>query len=311
MRLIFAGTPEVAVPSLRLLAQEHAVTAVLTRPDAPGKRGKKLYPSPVAQAAEELGIPVYKTASIRDDATQEFIRAHAPEAIAVVAYGALVPAEALDIPTHGWINLHFSLLPAYRGAAPVQRSLQAGDTEGGVSVFRIDAGLDTGPLLAQQAHTLPPAAHAGEVLEMLAQAGAPLLSATLRELAAGTVVARPQPSDGISHAPQLTPAEGRVQWGSEAAAICAHIRGFTPDPGAWTRTSDGVRVKIIHARVATRDSAADLPPGAFTLAGKQAVVGTGEGTVELVTVAPAGKKPMDGAAWLRGYRGAMSFEVDA
>lgn len=310
MRLIFAGTPQVAVPSLRLLARDHDVTAVLTRPDAPGKRGKKLYASPVALAAEELGVPVYKTASIRADATQEFIRTHAPDAIAVVAYGALVPPQALDIPTHGWINLHFSLLPAYRGAAPVQRALQAGDSKGGVSVFRIDEGLDTGPLLAQQAHDFPPDTHAGDVLEILARAGAPILSATLAGLAEGSVMATPQTDEGVSHAPQLSPAEGRVQWGRDAAAICAHIRGFTPDPGAWTRTVDGLRVKIIAGR-AEAAQAADLAVGQFALVGKRALVGTGAGVVELVTVAPAGKKPMDGAAWLRGYRGATNFEVDA
>ncbi|OKL54295.1 methionyl-tRNA formyltransferase [Bowdeniella nasicola] len=306
MRLLFAGTPAPAAVALRALAADHDVVGVITMPDARGKRGRTLHPSPVATAADELGIPVYKTATLKDEATAQWVADHNADAVAVVAYGALVPATAFELVRYGWINLHFSLLPSFRGAAPVQRSIEAGADQMGVSVFVIDAGLDTGPVLGSQVIDVPERATTGEALDILAEQGATFFSDVLRRYANGEITPELQREDGISHAAQLSPAEGQITWSLDAETIDRKIRAFTPDPGAWTVTSEGLRVKVLAA--SPTGAIEGDEPGAFTLIDGQLVVACGDGALTLESIAPAGKKPMSGDAWLRGYRGEQRFE---
>ena len=212
VRVIFAGTPEVAIPSLRALVDSpHEVVAVLTRPDARSGRGRSLLPSPVRAAAEELGLPVLTPTTLRDEAVRAEMAALEPDVVAVVAYGQLVPQDLLDLPTHGWVNLHFSLLPAWRGAAPVQHALLAGDAVTGASTFVIEAGLDTGPVIGTMTETVRPEDTTGTLLTRLADAGAPLLVASLDGLEAGRVTPTPQPGEGVSHAPKVTVDDARVR----------------------------------------------------------------------------------------------------
>ena len=298
VRLLFAGTPEVAVPSLRaLLESEHEVVGVVTRPDAKVGRGRRLTPSPVRVAAEEAGLPVLTPARAKDPDFVAELSDIAPDACAVVAYGALLPPEVLAIPEHGWINLHFSLLPAWRGAAPVQWALMAGDEITGASTFRIEAGLDTGPVLGSMTERIRPEDTAGTLLERLAEGGAPLLVATMDGIASGELEARPQPADGVSHAPKLTVDEARVRFGLPAAAVDRHIRGATPSPGAWS-TFRGDRLKIGPVTVTDET----LAPGRIEARKREVLVGTGDTAVRLGEVTPLGKKPMAAADWARGVR---------
>jgi len=298
MRVVFAGTPEVALPSLRAIADSpHELVAVVTRPDAPSGRGRRLTASPVAEAAGELGVPVLTPDHPRDPAFQESLRALAPEACPVVAYGALLPQSALDIPAHGWVNLHFSLLPAWRGAAPVQRSIWAGDDVTGATTFRIVRELDAGPTFGVMTETIRPRDTAGDLLARLAEGGAGLLVATLDGIADGSLEARPQPPDDVSLAPKITVDEARVDWTQPAAAIDRQVRACTPAPGAWT-TWAGERVKLGPLDPAD----GQLPPGEV-VAGKNAVVvGTGSAALRLGDVQPVGKRPMAAADWARGLR---------
>ncbi|GAA4402185.1 methionyl-tRNA formyltransferase [Fodinibacter luteus] len=244
MRLVLAGTPETAVPSLRaLLASSHEVVAVVTRPDARSGRGRTLAPSPVKQVALEHGLEVLTPPTPRDPAFLERLRDLAPDCCPVVAYGALVPRAALDVPARGWVNLHFSLLPAWRGAAPVQRALMAGDDVTGASTFVLEEGLDTGPVLGTLTERVRLDDTAGSLLDRLAHAGAGLLVATMDGLADGSLRPVPQPSDGVSHAPKLTSDEARVRWRLPAHVVDRHVRGCTPAPGAWT-TLRGERLKL-------------------------------------------------------------------
>jgi methionyl-tRNA formyltransferase len=298
MRVVFAGTPEVALPSLRAIADSpHELVAVVTRPDAPSGRGRRLTASPVAEAAGELGVPVLTPDHPRDPAFQESLRALAPEACPVVAYGALLPQSALDIPAHGWVNLHFSLLPAWRGAAPVQRSIWAGDDVTGATTFRIVRELDAGPTFGVMTETIRARDTAGDLLARLAEGGAGLLVATLDGIADGSLEARPQPPDDVSLAPKITVDEARVDWTQPAAAIDRQVRACTPAPGAWT-TWAGERVKLGPLDPAD----GQLPPGEV-VAGKNAVVvGTGSAALRLGDVQPVGKRPMAAADWARGLR---------
>ncbi|KGN35570.1 methionyl-tRNA formyltransferase [Knoellia aerolata] len=308
MRLVFAGTPETAVPALEaLIASEHDVVAVLTRPDARAGRGRTLHPSPVKAVALERGIEVLTPASPRDPQFQARLREIAPDACPVVAYGALLPPEVLDIPTHGWVNLHFSVLPAWRGAAPVQRAIMAGDETTGATTFVIEQGLDTGPVLGLMTETIRPDDTAGSLLDRLAHAGAGLLVATMDGLASGDLTPVPQPADGVSHAAKLTTADAEVSWGVPAYAVSRHVRGCTPTPGAWT-TFRGERLGVEPVTVAGPadtpgpDGSPDLAPGELR-ATKQAVhVGTASGVVTLGRVRPPGRKPMAAADWARGVR---------
>jgi len=300
VRLVLAGTPEVAIPSLEALAgSAHNVVAVVTRPDAPAGRGRTLVPSPVRVRAEQLGMPVLIPASPRDPAFQAELRGLAPDACPVVAYGALIPRSALDIPRLGWVNLHFSLLPAWRGAAPVQHAVMAGDDVTGASTFVIEVGLDTGPVLGTMTETVQPRDTSGDLLARLAVAGAGLLVATMDGLESGTLVARPQPAEGVSLAPKITVDDARVDWSLPAHVVDRRVRGCTPDPGAWT-TFRGERVKI--QLVEPLAAALADAPGTLVVSKRDVVVATGSGAVRLTVVQAQGKKPMVAADWARGTR---------
>jgi methionyl-tRNA formyltransferase len=296
VRVLFAGTPAVAVPSLDALVEAgFDVVAVLTRPDAPIGRKRVLTPSPVAARAAELGIEVIHAARI-DAETTARISAVSPDVAAIVAYGGLVPAAALGIPPHGWINLHFSLLPAWRGAAPVQRAVMAGDDVTGAVTFQLEEGLDTGPVFGTLTETVGPEDTAGELLERLSHSGAVLLAQTLSAIDAGKAAAVPQ-SGEVSLAPKLTLDDGRLDWEHPALALGRQARGVTPEPGAWT-VMDGQRIKLAPVRL--RPDVSGLAPGSVALQGKSVLVGTGSHAVELTRIQPAGKKMMAAADWARG-----------
>jgi len=298
MRVVFAGTPDVALPSLRAIAgSAHELVAVVTRPDARTGRGRRLAASPVADAAEDLGLPVLKPRHPRDQEFQDQLRAFAPDVCPVVAYGALLPQSALDIPRHGWVNLHFSLLPAWRGAAPVQHALWAGDDVTGATTFRLVEELDAGPTYGVMTESIRPSDTAGDLLGRLAEGGATLLVATLDGIADGSLEEQPQPSEGVSLAPKITVDDARVDWNHPAAAVDRQVRACTPAPGAWT-TYAGERVKL--GPLTSADGR--LPPGEI-VAGKNAVVvGTGTAALRLGDVQAVGKRPMPAADWARGLR---------
>jgi methionyl-tRNA formyltransferase len=296
VRVLFAGTPAVAVPSLDALVQAgFDVVAVLTRPDAPIGRKRVLTPSPVAARAAELGIEVIHAAKVDADVTAR-IAATAPDAAAIVAYGGLIPRPALDIPRHGWINLHFSLLPAWRGAAPVQRAVIAGDDITGAVTFLLEEGLDPGPVFGTLTEAVRPDDTSGALLERLSHSGAVLLAQTLSAIEAGRAVPVPQ-SGAVSLAPKLGIDDGRINWHEPALAIGRRARGVTPEPGAWT-TLDGQRVKL--EPVVLRGDTPALLPGQVLLDGKSVLVGTGSHPVELTRIQPSGKKMMAAADWARG-----------
>ncbi|MEU0913597.1 methionyl-tRNA formyltransferase [Streptomyces althioticus] len=301
MKLVFAGTPEVAVPALdALLASgRHEVAAVVTRPDAPAGRGRRLVASPVAERAEEAGIEVLKPVRPKDPDFLERLREIAPDCCPVVAYGALLPRVALDIPAHGWVNLHFSLLPAWRGAAPVQHAIMAGDEITGASTFLIEEGLDSGPVYGTVTEEIRPTDTSGDLLTRLAFAGAGLLAATMDGIEDGTLKAVPQPAEGVSLAPKVNVEDARVDWGTPALRVDRVVRGCTPAPGAWT-TFRGERLKIVQARPVPERT--DLTPGQLSAGKNNVYVGTGSYAVELLWVQPQGKKPMRGADWARGVR---------
>ena len=296
MRVLFAGTPAVAVPSLNALVEAgFDVVAALTRPDAPIGRKRVLTPSPVAARAAELGIDVIRASRVDAEATARIAEA-APDVAAIVAYGGLVPPAALGIPRHGWVNLHFSLLPAWRGAAPVQRAVMAGDDITGAVTFQLEEGLDTGPVFGTLTETVGQEDTAGELLERLSRSGAVLLAQTLSAIQAGKASAVPQSGD-VSLAPKLTLEDGRLNWTHPALAISRQARGVTPEPGAWTILG-GQRVKLEPVRL--RSDVDGLAPGAVSLHGKSVLVGTGSHAVELTRIQPAGKKMMSAADWARG-----------
>lgn len=298
MRIVFAGTPAPAVPSLRVLAaSDHEIATVVTRPDAPLGRRRTLTPSPVAVAAEELGLPVVRAASLDADAGRR-ITALRPELGVIVAYGGLVREPLLSAPEHGWINLHFSLLPRWRGAAPVQHSLIAGDSLTGVSVFRLVAELDAGEVLGMREYAVGPRAVAGDVLEDLSGLGAELLRDVVADIADGRAQAVPQEGTP-TYAPKLTLDDARVRWGEDAAAVLSRVRGTTPEPGAFT-TVNGQRLKILGVREHTAD--VSLPPGEFAAVGREVLVGTGTHAIVVEQVQPAGKGAMSAGDWWRGLR---------
>jgi methionyl-tRNA formyltransferase len=298
MRVVFAGTPEAALPSLAAVAASALeLVGVVTRPDAPAGRGRRLSPSPVARAAVALDLPVLTPGHPREPDFQAALRELAPDVCAVVAYGALLPQSVLDIPRHGWVNLHFSLLPAWRGAAPVQRALWAGDDVTGATTFRLVRELDAGPTFGLMTETIRPRDTAGELLTRLAEGGAGLLVATLDGIADGSLEARPQVNGEVSLAPKIGVDEARVDWHQPTPLIDRQVRACTPAPGAWT-TYAGERLKL--GPVTPADGG--LPPGEL-MAGKNAVaVGTGTGVVRLGEVQPVGKRPMAADDWARGLR---------
>ncbi|MFD9884352.1 methionyl-tRNA formyltransferase [Streptomyces alboflavus] len=310
MKLVFAGTPEVAVPALDALiaSGRHEVAAVVTRPDAPAGRGRRLVASPVAERAEEAGIEVLKPAKPRDEAFQARLREIAPDCCPVVAYGALLPKSALDIPAHGWVNLHFSLLPAWRGAAPVQHAIMAGDEITGASTFLIEEGLDSGPVYGTVTEEIRSTDTSGDLLTRLAFAGSGLLAATMDGIEDGALTAVPQPADGVSLAPKITVEDAHIDWSAPALRVDRVVRGCTPAPGAWT-VFRGERLKLIQAKPVPDRT--DLAPGEIAAGKKTLHVGTGSYAVELLWVQAQGKKPMAAADWARGVRIASGERLGA
>jgi methionyl-tRNA formyltransferase len=302
MRLVFAGTPQTAVPSLdALLASRHEVAAVLTRPDAPAGRGRRVESSPVARRAAEAGLEVLTPARPRDPEFLARLRQIGPDCCPVVAYGALIPQAALDVPARGWVNLHFSVLPAWRGAAPVQHAIMHGDDVTGASTFRLLAELDAGPVYGVLTEPIRPTDTAGDLLERLAHSGAELLVATLDGIEAGTLEAVPQPAEGVSFAPKITPADARVDWKLPAHIIDRLIRACTPDPGAWTQ-HEGARIKLGPVSVSGPADAPDLAPGEVLVGRRDVFAGTGSRPVRLGEVQAEGKRVMAASDWTRGLR---------
>ncbi|GAA2520647.1 methionyl-tRNA formyltransferase [Rarobacter incanus] len=305
MRILFAGTPEVAIPSLEALAgSSHEVVGVLTRADARRGRGRALRASPVKVRAAQLGLDV-STERPRGEEFEAWLRDKRVDAVAVVAYGEILRPAVLEIPAHGWINLHFSLLPQWRGAAPVQRAIIAGDEFTGATTFVIEPDLDTGPIIGYVTQRVSPGATSGELFDLLAHAGAGLMVATMDAIADGS--ADPQPQSGApTYAAKLTPAEGEIQWTRPALAAARHIAGFTPDPGAWTTLPGGARLGIGPVSVARPDDdrlgGRTLAPGQVLVTKRAVFVGTGTAAIELGEVSPQGKKPMNAADWARGAR---------
>ena len=300
MRLVFAGTPASAVPSLdALLKSGHEVAAVVTRPDAPAGRGLRVAPSPVARHAESAGLEVLKPARPGDPGFLDRLRQIAPDCCPVTAYGALIPDRALDIPEHGWVNLHFSLLPAWRGAAPVQHAILHGDDVTGATTFRIVAALDAGPVFGMVTEPVRPSDTAGDLLDRLAVSGAELLLATIDGIESGELAARPQPAEGVSLAPKITTEDARVRWGEPELAVSRRVRACTPAPGAWTELN-GARIKLWPFAGIADDQ--DVPPGQLRVQGQRVLVGTGTRPVRLGDVQPPGKRRMPAADWARGLR---------
>ena len=298
MRVVFAGTPEVAVPSLdAIAASRHELVGVVTRPDAAQGRSKRLVPSPVAQRAEELGVPVLKPEHPREPEFQAALKELEPDCCPVVAYGAMLPQSALDIPPHGWVNLHFSLLPAYRGAAPVQRAVWAGEEISGATTFRIVKAMDAGPVFGTMTQALAPDETSGSLFEKLTAGGATLLVSTLDGIEDGSLEAREQPADGVSYADKITVEDAQVDWTQNAVAIDRQVRACTPVPGAWTLL-DGERFKLGPITM-TDDEAA---PGELLVRKNEVLVGTGTTAVRLGRVKAFGKKEMPAADWARGVR---------
>jgi methionyl-tRNA formyltransferase len=320
MRLVFAGTPAPALAALdALAASAHEIVAVVTRPDAVAGRGRSLQRSPVGAWADERGIEVLTPARPRDEEFQARLRALAPDCVPVVAYGALVPVSALEIPKYGWINVHFSLLPAWRGAAPVQHAVLHGDEVTGASVFQIEAGLDTGPVFGTVVDDIRPTDTSGDLLGRLAVEGAELLVRVLDGIEAGALTAVPQPGDGVSLAPKILVADAEVRWHEPAFAVDRRIRACTPEPGAWTSLGPErvelervklervklERVKLERVKLGPVRPVADGPalaPGEILVEKARVLVGTATTPVELGDVRAAGKKPMRAPDWARGAR---------
>ena len=274
----------------------HELIAVVTRPDASQGRSKRLVPSPVATWAQEREIETLKPGRPSEPEFIDRLRQLAPDCCPVVAYGALIPPEVLALPTHGWVNVHFSLLPAWRGAAPVQRAILAGDIETGITVFDLVPALDAGPTYLREASPLGESETSGDVLARLGERGADLLVTVLDALEDGTASATPQPADGVTQAPKLTVADARIDWTGPAVTIERLIRACNPTPVAWT-THRGERFKVW---LASAHAGTLLDPGALAVDKRRVLVGTGAGVLELRTVQPAGKRPMDATAWSRG-----------
>ncbi len=300
MKVVFAGTPDPAVPALRALLDSgrHEVVAVVTRPDAQAGRGRHVVRSPVGALADEHGIEVLTPARAGDPAFLARLAELAPDACPVVAYGALLPQSALDIPSLGWVNLHFSLLPAWRGAAPVQAAIRAGDEITGASTFRIVKELDAGPVFGVVTETIAATDTAGELLGRLSESGAKLLLSTMDGLADGTLRAREQPAEGLSYAPKVTVDDARVSFADPAAAVDRQIRSVTPEPGAWAEFR-GERLKLGPVTVVDEPGP---PPGELVLERKRVLVGTATKPLRLGEVQAPGKKRMAATDWARGTR---------
>jgi methionyl-tRNA formyltransferase len=304
VKLVFAGTPAVAVPALdAIAASSHELLAVLTRPDAPSGRGRQLVASSVSAWASERGIPVLTPKRPREPEFLDRLRELAPDCVPVVAFGALVPPVALEIPRNGWINLHFSLLPAWRGAAPVQHAVLNGDEITGASVFLLEEGLDTGPVYGTLTESIGPHDTSGDLLDRLSVAGGGLLIRVLDAIGAGHASAVPQPHEGVTLAPKLTVDDAAVRWIDPAFAVDRRIRACTPAPGPWTTFRDE-RLKLgpVSTQPPKLDGGSAVPPGALVVERSRVLVGTATSPVVLGHVQAPGKKPMAADAWARGAR---------
>jgi methionyl-tRNA formyltransferase len=306
VRLLFAGTPEVAVPSLEaLLASGHEVVAVLTRPDAPVGRGRRLTPSPVAAVARAAGVETLTPSRPRDPAFLSRLAEIAPDCCPVVAYGGLIPAEALDVPRYGWVNLHFSVLPAWRGAAPVQHAVLAGDEITGATTFRLEEALDTGPVYGVVTEVIGRHDTSGALLARLARVGAGLLVRTIEGIEAGELVPVPQPDEGVSYAPKITVEDARIDWTTPGMRVDRLARACSPAPGAWT-TFRGERVKVGPVTPEPGGQVlganGELRPGQLHVHRDCVRVGTATYPVRLGEVQPAGRRAMDAREWARGVR---------
>ncbi|MDO4411996.1 methionyl-tRNA formyltransferase [Cutibacterium sp.] len=302
MKLLFAGTPDVAVPALTALADDpnHEVVTVLTRPDAAVGRHRTPRPSPVAKTAERLGIPVIKATSVKSGEGHDAVASLDVDVAVVVAYGGLIPADLLNGPKHGWINLHFSLLPRWRGAAPVQRAIMAGDEETGACVFRLVEDLDAGPVYRSMNVPIGEVTTAGELLDELAQASTPLVTQALEDIEAG-VEPKPQ-AEGVTVAPQIHPNDVRIDLTASAEEIDRLVRGTSPAPGAWAEL-DGKRFKVLRTRRLGADEVVPTAqPGQLVATRKKLFLGTGSRPLELLQVQAFGKKVMNGADWARGAK---------
>ncbi|MGC4151931.1 MAG: methionyl-tRNA formyltransferase [Propionicimonas sp.] len=316
MRLVFAGTPIVAARTLAHLLQrsDHEVVAVISRPDAPLGRSKRPVPSPVAELAIERGIEILRPDRPGEPETMARLAELAPDACPVIAYGALLPQRVLEIPAHGWLNVHYSLLPRWRGAAPVQRAILAGDEVTGVSVFRLVQAMDAGPVFATAEIQIAAGETAGELLERLTPIGAELLVETLDQIAGGDAVAIEQPEDGVTIAPKLTVEDARLDWSAPAVELARVVRACNPSPMAWT-TYAGERFRVLRAEaagtvptvpspeVSTGSTRGGQRPGFISAGRREVLVGTGAGALRLLEVQPQGKRPMPAAAWANGLRG--------
>jgi methionyl-tRNA formyltransferase len=298
MRVVFMGTPDAAVPSLRALVDAFDVAGVYTRPDRPRGRGRRVEASPIKQAATELGLQVRQPRRLRDDT--DALRAIAPDAIAVVAYGALLRPDVLQIPVLGCVNVHFSLLPRWRGAAPVERAVLAGDVRTGVTTMLMDEGLDTGPILLQETTEIAADDTSGSLRMRLASMGAPLLVQTLRGLEASRIEPRPQPDEGVTIAGKILPYEAELDLTEDATTLERKIRGFDPVPGAFVWFRDK-RLKIWRGAV----EGGEGEPGTFV----DGTIQTADGRLRLVEVQPEGKRRMSGQDLVRGYRPADGERV--
>jgi len=302
VRIAFAGTPLAAVPTLTaLLASDHEVALVVTRPDAPAGRGRALTASPIADVAGVSGVPVLKTSHLAEH-KEKFANV---DCVIVVAFGAMVPRDLLAVPRPGWINVHFSLLPQWRGATPVQYAMLSGDEFTGVTTFQIDEGLDTGPMLAYLTTQIAPSETSNELLDRLSIEGAQLALATLSGIENGSILPLHQPIDGISQAPKITVADAQVRWSDPALAVDRRIRAVTKEPGAWTMFGD-VRIKLQPITVSPH--VIDLAPGEVAMRDGEVLVGTGSHAVALSEVQEAGRNLTDAKTWLNNQKSAVVFK---
>ena len=301
MRLVFAGTPDFAVPALRAAAQRHEVIAVYTQPDRPAGRGREMSLSSVKREALLRGIPVLQPENFRSTVSKDVLRALQPDLMIVVAYGLILPQSVLDIPVNGCWNVHASLLPRWRGAAPIQRAIQSGDTRTGVCLMRMERGLDTGPVLLQQALDIGPAETGGQLHDRLAELGAQVLADGLGLLRAGiTPVPQQQPDDGVTYAHKLDKAEARLDWTQDATTLAATVRAFNPWPVAEAMLA-GDRVRVHGAIAIARDHAA--APGAVVGAGREGIdIACGQGALRIRTLQRDGGKAITAADYLNGRR---------
>jgi len=310
LRLIFAGTPDFAVPALDALAGAgHQVVAVYTQPDRPAGRGRKLTPSPVKTRAQALGLPIEQPESLKSSDMQTILRGYAPDAMVVVAYGLLLPQAVLDIPKYGCLNIHASLLPRWRGAAPIQRAIAAGDTETGVGIMQMEKGLDTGPVLLERRIPIAPADTGGVLHDRLASLGAQAIVEALERLEHGTLEPEPQDSTQATYAHKLTKQEGALDWRKPADLLARQVRAFNPWPVAFA-TFEGEILRVWNA-TSRPNAAADRSPGDIVTVSAEGIdVATGEGMLRITRLQPPGKRPMNAAEFLNGHRLAPGMRLD-